>query len=57
MNESMRAEFQEWGNWCRWDALKPGLQVAAEIKQGHRTVLEYLLSPVSKTVHEAGRER
>ena len=37
--------------------LTPGMQVAAEIKLGTRTVLEYLLSPVRKTVHEAGRER
>jgi HlyD family secretion protein len=33
------------------------MQVAAEINQGRRTVLEYLLSPVRKTVQEAGRER
>jgi len=35
----------------------PGMQVSAEINLGSRTVLEYLLSPVRKTVHEAGRER
>ena len=34
-----------------------GMQVAAEIHQGHRTVLEYLLSPVAKAVQEAGREK
>jgi HlyD family secretion protein len=33
------------------------MQVVAEINQGKRTVLEYLLSPVQKTVSEAGRER
>ncbi|MCW5575161.1 MAG: HlyD family type I secretion periplasmic adaptor subunit [Burkholderiales bacterium] len=38
-------------------ALVPGMQVAAEIHLGTRTVLEYLLSPVSKAFHEAGRER
>lgn len=37
--------------------LLPGMQVVAEIKLGDRTVLEYLLSPVQKAVHEAGRER
>lgn len=37
--------------------ITPGMQVIAEINQGKRTVLEYLLSPVRKTVHEAGRER
>ena len=34
-----------------------GMQIVAEIHQGHRTVLEYLLSPVSKAVQEAGREK
>jgi HlyD family secretion protein len=37
--------------------LVPGMHVAAEIKQGTRTVLEYLLSPISKSLHEAARER
>lgn len=37
--------------------LSPGMQVAAEIHLGTRTVLEYLLSPVRKVAHEAGRER
>jgi hemolysin D len=34
-----------------------GMQVAVEIHQGRRTVLEYLLSPVAKAVQEAGREK
>jgi len=33
------------------------MQVSAEIREGERTVMEYLLSPVSKTIQEAGRER
>lgn len=37
--------------------LAPGMQVAGEIHLGDRTVLEYLLSPVTKAFHEAGRER
>lgn len=37
--------------------LSPGMQVVAEIHQGPRTVMEYLLSPVRKAWHEAGRER
>jgi len=37
--------------------LQPGMQVAAEINLGQRTVMEYLLSPVQKAFHEAGRER
>ena len=37
--------------------LAPGMVVQAEIHQGRRTVLEYLLSPVQKVAQEAGRER
>jgi hemolysin D len=37
--------------------LSPGMLVAAEIHQGQRTVLEYLLSPVQKVGAEAARER
>ena len=35
----------------------PGVQVNAEIHLGTRSVLEYLLSPLQKVTHEAGRER
>lgn len=35
----------------------PGMQVNAEIHLGSRSVLEYLLSPIQKVTHEAGRER
>lgn len=38
-------------------SLAPGMLVAAEIHQGERSVLEYLLSPVQKVASEAGRER
>lgn len=38
-------------------ALSPGMQVAAEIKLADQTVMQYLLSPVTKAFHEAGRER
>ncbi|WP_241673252.1 HlyD family type I secretion periplasmic adaptor subunit [Lacisediminimonas profundi] len=37
--------------------LDAGMQVVAEIHQGRRTVMEYLLSPVQKAWQEAGRER
>ena len=37
--------------------LSPGMQVAAEIHLGTRSVLEYLLSPVQRAFHEAARER
>ena len=38
-------------------ALAPGMQVSSEINLGTRTILEYVLSPVQKAWHEAGRER
>ena len=31
--------------------------INAEIHLGRRTVLEYLLSPIEKVAHKAGRER
>lgn len=37
--------------------LSPGMLITAEIHQGRRTVLEYLLSPVRKVGLEAARER
>jgi HlyD family secretion protein len=37
--------------------IAPGMVVQAEIHQGRRSVLEYLLSPVQKVAAEAGRER
>ena len=38
-------------------AVNAGMLVSAEVNLGSRTVMEYLLSPVQKTVMEAGRER
>ncbi len=37
--------------------LVAGMQVVAEINQGRRTVMQYLLSPVTKTFEESGHER
>ena len=37
--------------------LSAGMLVSVEVNLGSRTVMEYLLSPVQKTVFEAGRER
>lgn len=34
-----------------------GMQVQAEIRQGERTVLEYLLSPVQRIAHDSALER
>lgn len=36
--------------------LDPGMRVSAEIHQGRRTVMEYLLSPLRRASQEAGRE-
>ncbi|MDT7520622.1 hypothetical protein RAE19_18320 [Rhodoferax sp. TBRC 17660] len=35
----------------------PGLNINAEIKTGRRTVLDYLLSPIKKTIDESAGER
>lgn len=37
--------------------LNAGMQAVAEIYQGKRSVMEYLLSPVQRTISEAARER
>jgi hemolysin D len=34
-----------------------GMQLTAEIVEGDRTVMQYLLSPVRRMANEAGRER
>ena len=36
--------------------LTAGMLVSVEVNLGSRRVMEYLLSPVQKTIHEAGRE-
>jgi membrane fusion protein, hemolysin D len=38
-------------------ALVAGMQVIAEVREGRRTVMEYLLSPLQGTLHDGGRER
>jgi hemolysin D len=35
----------------------PGMEVSAEVKLTEQTVIEYLLSPVRRAFHDAGRER
>jgi len=37
--------------------LGTGMQVSAEVNLGSRTVLEYVLSPIQRALHEAARER
>lgn len=38
-------------------ALAPGFAATAEIKTGERRIIEFLLSPLSRRMQEAGRER
>jgi hemolysin D len=37
--------------------LKPGMQVSAEVNVGSRTVMDFILSPIQKTLDEAATER
>lgn len=37
--------------------LSPGMAVSAEVVTGQRRLIEYLWSPISRSVHEAARER
>jgi hemolysin D len=39
------------------DRMQPGMAVQAEIKTGRRRIIQYLLSPISQTIDEAGGER
>jgi hemolysin D len=41
----------------RQQELGPGLSVQAEIKTGERRIIQYLLSPITQSLDEAGRER
>ncbi|HYG48210.1 MAG TPA: HlyD family type I secretion periplasmic adaptor subunit [Allosphingosinicella sp.] len=41
----------------RRQPIGPGLAVQAEIKTGERRIIQYLLSPISEALDEAGRER
>lgn len=38
-------------------SVQPGMAVQAEIKTGKRRIIQYLLSPISQAISEAGRER
>jgi len=42
--------------FLKYIRLNAGMLVSAVIHLGTRTVMEYLLSPVSKKLHETGRE-
>jgi hemolysin D len=41
----------------RRQPLGAGLQAQAEIRAGRRRIIQYLLSPIARTLDEAGRER
>ena len=38
-------------------SLRPGMRISAEIKMGTRSVVDYIMSPIQKTVSEAATER
>jgi len=56
--------FAPWSRWIHLTSkrdgkkfcVSAGMLVSAEVNLGSRTVMEYLLSPVQKVTHEAGRE-
>jgi len=39
------------------DRVQPGMSLQAEIKTGRRRIIQYLLSPISRALDEAGREK
>jgi hemolysin D len=41
----------------RRQPIGPGMAVQAEVRTGRRRIIQYLLSPISQSVNEAGRER
>ena len=41
----------------RRQPIGPGMAVQAEIRTGRRRIIQYLLSPISQSIDEAGRER
>jgi len=41
----------------RRQPIGPGMAVQAEVRTGRRRIIQYLLSPIARTVGEAGRER
>ncbi|WP_129791747.1 HlyD family type I secretion periplasmic adaptor subunit [Sphingosinicella sp. CPCC 101087] len=41
----------------RRQSIGPGMAVQAEVRTGRRRIIQYLVSPISETVSEAGRER
>jgi len=40
-----------------FSSLRAGMQVTGEVVEGNRTLIRFLLSPVQRVLHEAGRER
>ena len=38
-------------------ALTPGLNTTCDINIGTRSIIDYLISPIWQTSHEAGREK
>lgn len=53
----VRLEHQRLDSGGELLTLVPGMQVIAEIREGRRTVLQYLVSPIKAALHDGGRER
>ncbi len=53
----LACEFGNPNRHALCDRVQPGMSVQAEIKTGKRRIIQYLLSPISKALDEAGRER
>jgi hemolysin D len=56
-NARIRLDRSWIGIGSRQQPIGPGLSLQAEIKTGERRIIKYLLSPISKAMDEAGRER
>lgn len=53
----VRLAAQQLSSLGRPLSIAPGMQVQAEIRQGERTVMEYLVSPIQRVLGESGQER
>ncbi|MGB7371159.1 HlyD family type I secretion periplasmic adaptor subunit [Erythrobacter sp.] len=53
----LKCEEQDAQRTALCESVSPGMSVQAEIKTGQRRIIQYLLSPVRRSIGEAGRER
>lgn len=54
---ALDCEHDAEGRAALCDELRPGMAIQAEIKTGRRRLIQYLVSPISQAMSEAGRER